>query len=332
MMEATTAARPNSLSPAGTLVFMFPGQSSREPRMIEKIIAADSDSAATVARASAILGRDLAAHYRAANEAIFACNRDIQIGVFLANHLHLSLLQRAGIRADWPLGLSLGEYNHLIHIGALSFEDALQVIDERGRLYDEGPRGIMVSVFPIEAEMVEGVIAGLGLSGRVAVGLYNTPRQQVLSGERGAVHQVVAALEEETLIDAVEIEPRIPMHAPPFAPVAERLRAVLDRAPMKPPRLPYVPNTRGTILDAAAADQIRDCLVAHVCEPVRWQNSIDAIAARIPDACFVEVGPRSVLYNMFGRGWSPGRRARTDAAEEWEAHFRALTEELRDAA
>ena len=80
MMEATTAARPNSLSPAGTLVFMFPGQSSREPRMIEKIIAADSDSAATVARASAILGRDLAAHYRAANEAIFACNRDIAIG------------------------------------------------------------------------------------------------------------------------------------------------------------------------------------------------------------------------------------------------------------
>src|SRR5947209_4023010 len=101
---------------------MFPGQSSRYPEMIEKIVAADMGSAAVVARASQVLGRDLAAHYRAENPRIFATNRDVQIGVFLANHLHLGLLHRAGVDSAHSLGLSLGEYNHLVHIGALSFE------------------------------------------------------------------------------------------------------------------------------------------------------------------------------------------------------------------
>src|ERR1700733_4393049 len=214
----TSAAAPPSI------VFMFPGQRSRYPEMIEKIIAADPQSEAIVRHASNILGRDLIAHYRADKADIFASNRDVQIGVFLANHLHLCLLERAGIRCDWSLGLSLGEYNHLVHIGALSFEEALPLIDERGRLYDEGPDGVMVSVFPIDVAAIERAIDALALRGRAAIGLYNSPRQQVLSGERSAVEQVIAALDAETLIDAVEIEPRIPMHAPSFEPVAKQFR------------------------------------------------------------------------------------------------------------
>src|ERR1700733_11260837 len=107
-----------ALSP---IVFMFPGQSSRYPGMIEKIIATHPESEAIVRHASDILGRDLVAHYRVGKADMFACNRDVQIGVFLANHLHLCLLERAGVRGAWSLGLSLGEYNHLVHIGALSF-------------------------------------------------------------------------------------------------------------------------------------------------------------------------------------------------------------------
>lgn len=326
----TRPAPPLRDGPAPGLVFMFPGQSSRYPEMIEKITAADPDSKAIVTRASEALGRDLAVQYRATNPALFACNRNVQIGVFLANHLHLSLLARAGVSSAWSLGLSLGEYNHLVHIGALSFEDALALIDERGRLYDDGPPGIMVSVFPVGAAVVGGVIDDLGLRGRCVVALYNSPRQQVLSGERSAVERVVAALERDMLLDAVEIEPRIAMHATVFAPVAARFRAILGRAPVMPPHLPYVPNYTGRVDETATPHAIRECLAAHVCEPVRWQASIDAVADRVPSAYFIEVGPGAVLYNLFGRGWMPGRRARTDAAQGWLDHLRCLAAELRN--
>jgi [acyl-carrier-protein] S-malonyltransferase len=310
------------------LVFMFPGQSSKYPEMIEKVTAAHPESRAVVARASEILGRDLAAHYRADNGALFASNRDVQIGVFLANHLHLLMLDAAGVRAPWSLGLSLGEYNHLVHVGALSFEDALPLVDARGRLYDEHAGGVMISVFPVEAAVVERAIAALGVGDRVAVGLYNSPRQQVLSGEQAAVERVVAALEAEDFIEAAVIEPRIPMHAPVFAPVAAGLAHVLARTRLVAPRGAYVPNVRGEVLEGASADDVRACLTAHVHRPVLWQKSIDAVAARLPGACFVEVGPRAVLYNLFGRGWTPGRRARTDATEGWSNHFASLVAEL----
>jgi [acyl-carrier-protein] S-malonyltransferase len=136
-------------------VFIFPGQTSRYAEMIEKLTAYDAHCADILEEGSDILSRDLVQHYSAANPTIFARNRDVQLGVFLANHLHLKLLERTGIRSDWSLGLSLGEYNHLVHIGALSFEDALVLLEQRGQLYEAGPAGVMVSVFPVDAGAVE---------------------------------------------------------------------------------------------------------------------------------------------------------------------------------
>jgi [acyl-carrier-protein] S-malonyltransferase len=310
------------------LIFMFPGQSSRFPDMIEKLAVESPASAGRVAEASDILGRDLARHYRADNPAIFARNRDVQVGVFLATHLHLKRLEDAGITAQYSLGLSLGEYNHLVHIGALMFDAALRLIDARGRLYDNGPPGCMAVVFPIDAETVERAIADLGLCRRVVIGLYNSPRQQVLSGEREAVARLAAALEEEHLVELVESEPNIAMHAPAFAPVAAEFREVLACTHFQSPRLPYVPNVTAEVLADAAPDHIRGCLAAHVCEPVLWKASVDAVAARVPAAHFIEVGPGSVLHNLFGRGWTPGSRARTDGAEDWTQHIRGLAAEL----
>ena len=315
-----------------SLVFMFPGQTSRYPEMIEKLIADSPLCAKIVATASEILGRDLAAHYDSANGHMFARNRDVQIAVFLANHLHMKILEEAGIKAEWSLGLSLGEYNHLVHIGAMSFEDALPLIEQRGQIYEQGPDGLMVSVFPIEADIVEDKIKQLGLGGHVVIGLYNSPRQQVLSGERAAVTQLIAGLEQDNLIEAVETEPHIPMHAPAFAPVAKKLRAILERSNIVPPNLAYVPNVLGSIIPNAEPQDIRTHLCLHVHQAVRWQASVDALASRLPDPHFVEVGPRAVLYNMFGRGWMPGRRAKTDVSENWPDHIKGLISELRHGA
>jgi [acyl-carrier-protein] S-malonyltransferase len=312
------------------LVFMFPGQSSRYPEMIEKLTIEYASARRIVERASDILKRDLAKHYVASNEAIFATNRDVQIGMFLANYMHLTLLDDAGVHAVGSLGLSLGEYNHLVHIGAMSFDAGVALVDQRGRLFDEGAHGVMVSLFPIEAPDLEGVIAELKLQKRVAIGLYNSPRQQVLSGERAAVEQILAKIEDDMFADATEIESRIPMHSPLFAPVGQKLKPILDATSFTGPKLSYVPNAHGEIVDQATPSIIRECLAIHVFNPVRWQRSVDAVAARLSDPMFLEVGPRAVLYNLIGRGWTPGKRAKTDSATDGSGHFRELVVSLRD--
>ena len=167
--------------------------------------------------------------------------------------------------------------------------------------------------------------ARLGLAGRAVVGLYNSPKQQVISGERAAVESVVAALEDERYVDAVRIEPRIPMHSPVFAPIGERLRGPLAATPLVVPRRSYVPNVRGAVLDAPTPGEIRDLLVAHTHQPVRWQASIEAVAARTLDPVFIEVGPRAVLYNLLAKSY---RRAKTDDESDLAVHLRALQAEL----
>jgi acyl transferase domain-containing protein len=96
-----------------------------------------------------------------------------------------------------------------------------------------------------------------GLGGRVVIGLYNSPSQQVLSGESAAVDELVTALEDDRLIQAVKTELHIPMHAPTFAPVAEKFRSVLDHTTLVTPALSYIPNVAGEPIARATPDQIR---------------------------------------------------------------------------
>jgi [acyl-carrier-protein] S-malonyltransferase len=238
-------------------------------------------------------------------------------------------LEQAGFQARWSLGLSLGEYNHLVHAGALTFEDALLLVEARGRLYEESQPGVMTAIFPIEAETVQRKIAAFGLTDRVAIGLHNAPGQQVLSGDRDAVAKLVAALEDETFLEAVEIEARIPMHSPAMRPVAERFHAILAQTRFRTPKLRYVPNVTAKPIADPSPDTIRELLAMHVYKPVRWKDSVDAVAAEVSGAHFVEVGPGTILCSMFGRGWTPGRRSVADTGQNSSERITGLTADLR---
>ncbi len=311
-----------------TLIAMFPGQSSRYPDMLSKFerlpICTD-----LLAAASETLGRDLINHYRSKDP--FATSRDVQVGVFLANHLHLVLLAQRGIVFHHSLGHSLGEFNHLVHAGALTFDDALRLVDARGSLCDRGRAGVMVSVFPIEARRIEAAIAKLGNGQLVGVGAYNSPYHTLLSGDRAAIDAVLFELEREgPYLDATIIDSKTPMHAPCYGETAARFAEVVASVPFAVPGR-YVPNVRGYVVEQPPPELIRQYLVRHVDHPVRWRASVEAVAASVSDPCFVEVGPRAALYTLFGKDWMPGRRAKSDAALDAFTHLDAVAQELRAA-
>lgn len=296
-------------------VFMFPGQSSRYPEMIERIIEAWTPAASIVSKASQVLKRDLRALYRE-DAGAFECNRDIQVGVFLASHLHLAALGAAGVTADLSLGLSLGEYNHLVHIEALTLEDALLLVDARGRLYDEGPSGMMASIFPLTQEELCPVLAAASILGVVEIANLNSPTQNVVAGTKAAVLDVMARVEEEHGIEAVVIEQRIPMHTSLFRAVGDRFRVHLERARWQHPKRPYLPNAAACLIADPTPAQFIDHLARHVYSPVRWRESIDLLVRHSERATFIEVGPRAVLYNLLQKRWHPVRKLRSDVTED----------------
>ena len=308
----------NGALPEDATVFMFPGQSSKYPDMFERLASqAPEQTREVLGLASEILERDLAAHYRADNPAIFASNCDVQLGVFLASHVHLVAAERAGLRARLSLGLSLGEYNHLVHIGALDFADAVRLVSARGDAYEAGPPGAMASVFPLEGDDVQAVLKRVRAMRPwvIEVANLNSPTQCVIAGDAQAIAAAGEIFEREHGVEPIMIEPRIAMHSSLFAPVAEVFSQVVSRVPFRAPKRPYLPNVTGQLEPDPTPDRIRALLTAHVISPVRFRHSIELLASLAPRATFVEVGPRSVLYNLLSRKWLSNRRLRTDTPE-----------------
>jgi len=311
-----------------SLAFVFPGQNSRYPAMLEKLLEWDPRNAAWIERASTVVGRDLRRHYRASNPDLFARNRDVQIGVFLANHLHWQNLERAGVRAEYSAGLSLGEYNHLVHIGALEFDDAVRLLEARGRAYERGPSGKMIALVPVDQADVRRLIAELHLEASVSVAMINTPRQIVISGDAAAVELVAARAEDEFAAHVAVVDEALPMHSSLFRGVAAEFCEALAAVRWRNAAGPYLPNVLGRFVRMSAPGVFVNALSRHVCDTVRWRDSIDAIAQAAPGAVFVEAGPRAVLTGMFGRKWLSPIRFATDAAEDLGAGLAAVVEEL----
>ncbi|MFH1532635.1 MAG: ACP S-malonyltransferase [Pseudomonadota bacterium] len=310
------------------LVYVFPGQSSLYPGMISKLVELHGPNGDMLAAASDCLHRDLAAHYRECNPDVFASNRDIQVGVFLANNMFLDILDHAGLSADLSLGLSLGEYNHLVHIGALPFQEALLTVEQRGLAYDSGPAGAMASVFPIDLEELEEIVERARGVGVLEIVNLNSPTQHVISGEQAAVEEALRILDAECFAGAVIIEKKIPMHCSTFEPVGDRFRVHLETVPFTTPRLPYFPNRLGRPLEEPSREDFVDLLSTHVHHPVLWRHSIDAIVERWPEAVFVEVGPRKVLFGLLQKKWHPVRKFHVDCPEETRSHLDGVIGEL----
>lgn len=332
--ESTTSgsmhARP---APARSpLVFMFPGQSSATPDLLVRARLAHPASAHVVDVASRVIGTQRASRYLSRDGAALQTNRDVQLSVFLATQMYLTALTSEGVHADQSLGLSLGEYSHLVEIGALDLDDALALVDERGRCYDDAPPGVMVSVLAVDHDTVAEVVAQAQAHGPVVISNYNAPTQHVLAGAREAVAWAAARLEDEYGAMTTTIERHVPMHSPLMQPVAEAFAPVLTRAPWRTPARHYWPNVAGAPLACTDPRDFIGHLTRHVSEPVRWQASMDAIIASHPDASFVEVGPGRVLHNMLSRARRGVRCLRVDGLDDAEpaAHFRSTVEVLRD--
>lgn len=313
------------------LVFLFPGQSSVRADAIARARQVHPAAEALAWQAAAMLGAADARAYFHASEARLESNRDVQMVVFLASQMYLQAVAAEGLEAAASLGLSLGEYSHLVHIGALTFEDALALVSARGHCYDQAPPGVMVTVLGADRATVAAVVAESVAHGCAVISNYNAPTQHVVAGEADAVAWVASRLEDEHGAYTTVIERRVPMHSPLMRGVGAAFAPAVAAAAWQRPMSAYLPNVSATPIDAATPADFVAHLTAHVSAPVLWDRSVDRVVAAHGAATFVEVGPGAVLHNMLGRGWRGLRRARLDAGDgvDPRQHLDHVVEDLR---
>jgi [acyl-carrier-protein] S-malonyltransferase len=191
-------------------------------------------------------------------------------------------------------GHSLGEYAALVAAGALAFDDAVRLVDERADAMaaaGERQAGGMVAMLGGDARAVGALARRLGL----IVANDNAPGQLVLSGADEAVDAAAELAREETGARARRLDVTGAFHSPLMEPAAERLRAALEATPVQPPSIPVYAN--GT---AAPFADVRRELAENLLRPVRWRETLLAMRAAGVER-FVELGPGAVLTGLVKR-------------------------------
>lgn len=204
--------------------------------------------------------------------------------------------------AQGAAGLSLGEYTALAFAGAMEFEDALRVVQERGRAMqaaaDAVPSG-MVSILGLEIAQVNKLCEDARAEGEVLqIANYLCPGNVVVSGHRGACERVADLALKAGAMKTVPLAVAGAFHTPLMQPAVERLRQALRDVPLRRPRIAVFSN-----VDAAShedPEEIRDLLVRQVVSPVLWEETMRGMLRAGYDT-FWEVGPGRVLRGLLKR-------------------------------
>jgi [acyl-carrier-protein] S-malonyltransferase len=215
-------------------------------------------------------------------------------------------------------GHSMGEFSALVAAGALSFQDGLSLVRERGRLMkhagQEQPGG-MLAVLGLDRQAVEEAcaIARMRTGAYVGVANDNCPGQIVISGKLEALEQATSIVEELGARRVKRLQVSIAAHTPLMTPAAETFRGHLDATSVEKPRVPVVTNATASPLTEPPT--LRDALASQLTAPVRWTESVAWMAAHGIDR-FVEVGPGKVLTGLVRRIVPAAERITTAAALE----------------
>lgn len=279
------------------IAFCFPGQGSVEAGMGRDIAEAVPEARAVFARGSVASGLDLErlCFHADAEELV---DTAVQQPALVATSLAvLAAIRARGIEPDFVVGHSVGEFAALAAVEAISVEDAIGLVRERGMAMAEAAArhpGSMAAILGLEDEVVETLC-------RQILGVwpanYNCPGQIVVSGENPAVDECIERAQEQGARRAVKLKVSGAFHSPLVARAADRLRPAIERVRFQEPVAPFMSTVTARV---ESAQRLAPLLVDQLTAPVRFTQAASELM-REGVRTFVEVGPGNVLSGLVKR-------------------------------
>ena len=279
--------------------FVFPGQGSQHIGMLAELAESEPQVKETFAQASEILGYDLWALTQDGPEEKLNQTQITQPALLVAGvALWRVWLARGGEVPSLMAGHSLGEYTALTCAGVISFQDAVSLVEKRGKYMQEAVpagEGSMAAIIGLDDEKVRDACE-IAAEGEVVEAVnYNSPGQVVIAGKKSAVERAMVKAKELGAKRALPLSVSAPSHCALMKPAAERLAVDLDSLTLNPAKIPVVHNvTADTELDLA---KLKTNLVEQLYRPVLWTDSVNYLA-KSGITRTVECGPGKVLSGL----------------------------------
>jgi [acyl-carrier-protein] S-malonyltransferase len=279
------------------VAFCFPGQGSLEVGMGREIANAVPEAMDVFERGSVAAGLDLQRLCFEASEEELV-ETEVQQPALVATSLAvLAGIRERGIKPDFVVGHSVGEFAALAAAGAMKVEEAIGLVRERGLAMAEAARknpGSMAAILGLDDEVVERICRRIL---NVWPANYNCPGQIVVSGETPAVVEACAVAEREGARRAVKLRVSGAFHSPLVARAADRLRPALERVKFTEPVSPFMSTVTARV---ESARRMAPLLVEQLTAPVRFTQAAQELM-REGVHTFVEVGPGNVLSGLVKR-------------------------------
>jgi len=320
---------------------LFAGQGAQAAGMGKDLAAAFPSAKAWFDRANAALGYDLASICFNGPEPELTKTENAQPGIFLVSWVAFQLLkERVGVQSrngrdcsaadtlkrelqlkfDATAGLSLGEFTALTAAGAMSFEDGLRVVRQRGRFMQEAceaTRGGMAAVIGLDEAPTREVCAEAG----VVLANLNCPGQLVISGETDKIANAVELAKAKGAKRALALPVAGAYHSPLMADAQPKLQAELAKIKISAPGVPVISNVTGQ--PHGAPTEISARLIEQVTSSVFWEKSMRYLLAQ-GFTRFIELGPGTALSGFMKRIDNGAQMLNVADAASLEATVKAL--------
>jgi [acyl-carrier-protein] S-malonyltransferase len=200
-------------------------------------------------------------------------------------------------------GHSLGEFTAYHVADSISLPGAARLVRRRGELmFDTGAArpGTMAAILGTTTTSIDEICRRATKdAGLVVPANYNTDEQTVISGEISGVERAMELAKEAGAKRAIKLPVSGAFHSPLMEPAVVGLTDAIATSAFTDPVFPVFSNV--TSEASTTAVDAKELLLRQLTSPVRWSTEIRNIAARFPDALYVEMGPGNVLSGLMGR-------------------------------
>ena len=286
-----------------TFAFVFPGQGSQSVGMLNSV-AERPEVRAILQEASDALGEDVAKVIaEGPAEAVSLTTNTQPVMLTAGVAFYRAWLAAGGAVPKVMAGHSLGEYSALVAAGVISFKDAVPLVRFRAEAMQSavpvGTGGMAAILGLDDATVIQVCSEASAASGGVVEAVnFNAPGQVVIAGASDAVTKACELLKAAGAKRALPLPVSAPFHSSLLQPASEKLKTYLTNIEFKTPTISVINNVDVQILNDPVA--IKDALVRQAAKPVRWQETIQAMAQE-GITQVVECGPGKVLAGLTKR-------------------------------
>lgn len=281
---------------------VFPGQGSQKVGMLSDFYSAYTSFSETFSAASEVLGKDLWALVQNGPEAQINLTENTQPVLLTSSVALWKVWQELGGRMpDYMAGHSLGEWSALVCSGVVRLEDAVKLVQLRGRYMQEAVpvgEGAMAAIIGLDDDVIKEICSKVLDQGVVAPVNFNAPGQVVIAGKKAAVDAASEACKEAGAKRALPLPVSAPFHTTLMQPAADRLAEDMSSVTFSDPSTPIVHNV--TAATEASGSAIKALMIEQISAPVRWVECVQSLS-QFGVTQAAECGPGKVLAGMIKR-------------------------------